>query len=320
MKCGKNLLEKGLIIKQKEGQYPAMTAYQSEMCCKAIIILDQAPEEEQEVTVSVQVLKESQAKIKGSFATLVRKVTAKLEKKHFNIDEFRLYIFNLFPPGDIIANSATVTDIFGTLSRHRLWDYSYCTPIEEIANEFGGDDLELRGWISYYKSELAGFKATTRIVDYIKMCSGEEEIADAEQSLRQDMARYDRQYCRKLTVKLKSRVTEKSLDFIDQFWRSIADHFLFPSLPVLLDSIQEGCVEVTWLVPTLSALQIQTNIQDSAAFLEECEVMQVIMDGEILYDEEGLGTVSIIVDKKLELFSLTELAETSGSLQERGSG
>ena len=253
-----------------------------------MFFLEQVPEDEQEV--SLQIIKQSQAKIKGSFATLVRKVAAKLEQRHLSITEFRLYMFSLFPPGDIIADSATVTDIFGLLSRHRLWDYSYCTPIEEIANEFGGDDLELKGWINDYKSELAGFKATTRIVEYIKICS-DEEIADAEQSLHQDMARYDRRYCRKLTFKLKSRVTEKSLDYIDKFWQSIADHFLLPSLPVLLDSIQEGCVEVTWLVPTLSALQIQTNIQDSAAFLEKCEVIRVIIDGEILYDEEGLDKV-----------------------------
>ena len=67
----------------------------------------------------------------------------------------------------------------------------YCTPIEEIAKEFGGDDLELRGWIDDYKSELAGFKATTKIVDYIKVCNDEEEIADSDQSLQKDIARYD---------------------------------------------------------------------------------------------------------------------------------
>ena len=261
----------------------------SQIACDCLYLwnLEQAPEGEE----AAQIIKENQAKIKGSFATLVRKVTAKLEKRDLSIDEFRLYMFTLFPPGDVIADSATVTDIFGILSRHRLWDYSYCTPIEEIANEFGGDDYELRGWIDDYKSELAGFKATTRIVDYIKMCSDEEEIADSKQSLQQDMARYDRRYCRKLTIKLKSHVTEKCLDYIDQFWRSIADHFLLPSLSALLDSIQEGCVEVTWLVSTLSALHIQANIQDSAAFLEKCEVIRVIMDGEILFDEEGLEKV-----------------------------
>ena len=237
------------------------------------------------------IVKENTAKIKGSFATLVRKVRSKLGGKDIDMKDFRLYILNLFPPGDIIPDTVSVADIFEAVSRHQLWDYSHCTPIEEISKEFGGDDLELRGWIDDYKSELAGFKATTKIVDYIKACSDEKEIADSDQSLREDIARYDRRYCYKLTVKLKSRVTEKSLDYIDQFWRSIADHFLLPSLSALLDSIQEGCVEVTWLVPTLSALQIQANIQDSTQFLENLEVIRVIMEDEILYDKEGLEKV-----------------------------
>jgi hypothetical protein len=249
------------------------------------------PQKAQSHETSTEVVKEILAKIKGRFATLMRKVIVRLEGKRLNIQDFRLYVLNLFPPGDIIADSVTVTDIFEAISRHSLWDYSYCTPIEEIINEFGGDDIELKGWINNYKSELAGFKATTRIADYIKVCSEEEEIADSKQSLRNNMARYDERYCRKLTVKLKSRVTEKSLDYIDQFWQSIADHFFLPSLPVLLDSIHEGCVEVTWLVPTLWALQIQANIQDSAVFLEEREVIRVIMDGGIVYDGEGLNQV-----------------------------
>lgn len=130
-------------------------------------------------------------------------------------------------------------------------------------------------------------------MDYIKICSDGGEIADSEQSLRQDMARYDRQYCRRLTIKLKSHVTEKSLDYIDKFWQSIAEHFLLPSLSALLDSIQEGCIEVTWLVPTLSALQVQANIEDSTEFLKKCEVMRVILDSEILFDD-GLDKVRLV--------------------------
>ena len=243
--------------------------------------------------ISAEIIKENQARIKLSYASLVIKVTSKLGGKDIDMKDFRLYILNLFPPGDIIPDTVSVADIFEAVSRHQLWDYSHCTPIEGIAKEFGGDDLELRRWIDDYKSELAGFKATTKIVDYIKVCNDEEEVADSDQSLRKDIARYDRRYCRKLTVKLKSRVTEKSLDYIDQFWRSIADHFLLPSLSALLDSIREGCVEVTWLVPTLSALQIQANIQDSTQFLEKLEVIRVIMESEILYDEEGLEKVTV---------------------------
>ena len=102
---------------------------------------------EPEVEMSAGIIRKIQIKIKGSFATLVRKVTRKLKGKDIDMEDFRLYILNLFPPGDIIVDTVNVADIFEAVSRHQLWDYSNCTPIEEIAKEFGGHDLELRGWI-----------------------------------------------------------------------------------------------------------------------------------------------------------------------------
>ena len=235
------------------------------------------------IGIATGILKENMAKIKHSFATLVGKVTGKLEKRSQAIDmkRFRLHILTVF--GDVIAGALSMPDIMASVSRHQLWDYSCCTPIEKIAEEFGGDDGELREWISSYKSELSGFKATTKIVDYIKVCNEEQDIADSSQSIKEDMKRFNRLYCRKLTFKLKSHVVGKSLGYIDELWRSIADHFLLPSLTSLLDSIHEGCMCVTWLVPTLSALQIQANIQDSADFLEQLEVVRVMMDHTILH-------------------------------------
>ena len=146
------------------------------------------------------------------------------------------------------------------------------------------------------------------------MCS-EEEMADSEQSLRQDMARYDKCSCRKITFKLKARVTEKSLNYIDTFWQSIADYFLLPSLPALLDSIHSGCVEVTWLVSTPSALQIQGNIQDSVLFLQKHGVMRVVMDDEFVLYEEDIIEVKKVNDIAMILKSY--YTEVLLSLQER---
>ena len=205
------------------------------------------------------------------------------------MEEFRLFIITLFPR-DIVSNTSSVTESFEAISRHQLWDYSSYCPIEEISMRFGGDDPQLSEWIKKYKSELAGFKATTKIADYIKVCSGEEAMADSEERLQ--MTRYDKHFYRRLTFKLKTRVTEESLDYIDELWRSIAKYFYLPSLSVILDTIKEGCVEVTWLVPTPSALQIQTNIQDSEEFLQAHHVMHVMLDCEVLDDqEEGLDQV-----------------------------
>ena len=232
----------------------------------------------------VRVIKENIENIHRSFANLMIKVTDKLKNKVIDLKKFRLYILTSFNTGDILDGKESVADIMEALSCRKLWDYSCFTRIEGLVKDFGGEDKELAGWIRDYKSELAGFKATTKIVDYIKVYSAEQEIADSSQSLRENMARYDHQYCHKLTGKLKSHVMrEKTLDYVDELWRSIADHFLLPSLPALLDSIHEGCVEVTWLVPTLSALQIKANIQDSTEFLNELEVIKVIVDDKTLY-------------------------------------
>ena len=259
-----------------------------------MIIVGIEPSEKQRA----EILGENLAKIRGSYATLLGKLAAKLEQGIVDTRRFCSYVRNLFPPGNIIVDSCTISEIFGILNREGLWDYSSCCIyLEGIVNEFGSGNAEMKEWIGNYKSELAGFKATTKIVDYIKMCDKESEIADSEQSLRQNMARYDKCYCRSITFKLKAHVKEKSLDYIDQFWRSIAEYFLLPSLPALLDSIHSGCVEVTWVLSTPSALQIQENIQakiqESTPFLQEHGVMRVMMDGEIVCDEKGLNLVSL---------------------------
>ena len=221
---------------------------------------------------SVGVVKKNLARIRGSFATLVTRVTDKLKRKSIDMSDFRLYVFTLFPPGDLMSRASSIAEVCEVLSRHQLWDYYHYSPVEEIAKKFADDDPEISMWISDYKCELAGFKATTKIADFIKTCNDEEDIADSEQSIRQDMARYDKRYCRKLTFKLKVRVTIDSLVYIDEFWRSIADHFFIPCLSVLLDRIREGCLEVTWCVPTLMAIQIQANLQDSTEFLQQMKI------------------------------------------------
>ena len=240
-------------------------------------------ESDDERHISITVVKENRTKIKGSFATLVTNISTNLMKKNIDMGELRLYITTLFPPGDFVAYAKSVAEVCEAMSHHQLWDFHSFTPVEEIVKKFGENDPQLTGWIRDYKSELAGFKAVTRIADYIEACSDDEDIADSEQSISQNIARYDKKYCRKLSIKLKARITEKSLDYIDQFWSSIADYFFLPSLSVLLDTIKEGCVEVTWLVPTAAALQIEANMEDSEDVWRNLEVTRVEMDGVVYY-------------------------------------
>ena len=219
------------------------------------------------------------------------RVVKKLERNDINIKEFRMYIINLFPPGDIFTNAFSIANIFEAISQHQLWNYTHYAPIVEISKKFGGDDTELTKWIRDYELELTRFNTTSKITDYIS--KNEEETAEEEESLQQGLARYDKRYCKKLMVKLKERIIKDScLDYIDQLWRSIAKYYFLPSPSALLDSIHKGC-KVTWYVPTPSALQIQASIPDSAEFLQQQEIMQVLLDNEILYDEVGMDEVDM---------------------------
>ena len=48
---------------------------------------------------------------------------------------------------------------------------------------------------------------------------------------------------------------------------------------------------MTWLIPALFALQVQANVGDSTEFFQQQEVLQVILDGEFLYDDVGMEKV-----------------------------
>lgn len=86
-----------------------------------------------------------------------------------------------------------------------------------------------------------------------------DEYKTARCSIQKIMADHDEKYCHKLTVKLKARVTEQYLDYIDQLWVSIIDYTYIPVLTVLLKSICNGCIEVTWLIPARLSREIERN-------------------------------------------------------------
>ena len=146
--------------------------------------------------------------------------------------------------------------------------------------EYAPHDDEMKGWLDNYKKELSGYKATTKIADVIELYSIDEEAEPGHPlSLK-----YDSAYVRRFSLKLKARVTEKTLAYVDDLWLSLAEYFLLPSLSVLLDSIKKGCVEVSWLIPPHFVFQIVGNLQENSMFLQSKGIVKVFLDGECVFD------------------------------------
>ena len=224
-------------------------------------------------------------KIKESFAKLLKDVAVKLKTKELDFEAFHFFIVALFPPGKCIPQSENVIKIFEAVTQNGLWSYWHYTPVENIIKEYAPSDDEMKSWIYNYRKDLSGYKATTKIADAMEIYSNSIEEFEETDQTRQPAVTCDSAYLRQLSVKLRTRVTEKTLVYIDDLWLSLAEYFLLPSLSVLLDKIQRGCVEVSWLIPPHYVFQIVGNLQENAAFLQSKGIVKVLLDDECVYDE-----------------------------------
>ena len=233
-------------------------------------------------------------KIKESFATLLKHVAGKLKTKELDLEMFHFFMVALFPPGTCIPLS-NVVKIFEAVTSKGLWSYWHYTPVEKIVAEYAPKDDEMKGWLDSYKKQLSGFKATTKIADAIELYSIDEFENDPSRCLT---VAYDPDYLQRLSLKLKTPVTEKSLEYIDDLWISLAEYFLLPSLSVLLDKIRSGCIEVSWLIPPHYVFQIIGNLQENSSYLRSKGITKVLLDADCVYDgaqDEEYKQVIIVV-------------------------
>ena len=137
------------------------------------------------------VLKENEDKIRYAFAHLVHQILDKLMKCTIDIEMFRVFVGNVVPGLSLqhIPSSASVSDIFEFITDHKLWNLNNYTLLHSIAKEYLNDDPETEQLIVNYKRELAAFKATTSLVDYVALCEDREADPDGEAFNRKEKTR-----------------------------------------------------------------------------------------------------------------------------------
>ncbi len=180
------------------------------------------------------------------------------------------------------------------VTRKRYWDYYNYYALEEIIKCFGKDDSEMIGWMKEYKTRLTAFKATSKIADYIKNCTDEELMDDAEEAFEGYQKLYDRNFYRKLSLKLRDsnnsivKVDENSLSYIDENWTAMSDHFVLPPLPVLLEKIRKKCIEITWIVPVTIAniINLMAKSPGCTEFCRQRNIMRIMVGDKEVYNED----------------------------------
>ena len=239
---------------------------------------------------------ENHQKINGKFASLLTDVCQKLQNGDISVDNFRLFVIALFPPGDCIPKSSDLRQIFEVITRHGLWNYWHYSPLQQIVEKFAADDQDMKTWIKNYKNDLVGFKASTRILDFIPVVESESSFddSDAEELHMAKLAKYDHRYFRKLSVKLKVKVTDQSLMYIESLWESFADYLFLPPLAAMFEHVHSGCIVVVWRIPSALVPLICQKAPQASDFFREHQVVRVQVGHKIIYEDESFSEESAI--------------------------
>ena len=231
---------------------------------------------------------QNEQNIKVKYSTLLINVRGRLQQKGIDVRDFRQFVIPLFPPGDCIPHSADLAEIFEAITRNGLWDFWNYRSLEGIVQHFGAGDVEMSGWIKEYKADLAGFKACTKIANYLSVVDSDSSFdeSDSEQPTSRKPAKYDHRYFRTLSLKLKANVTDRSLLYIDDLWSSVSECFLLPPLSALLHHVHKGCITVVWLFPTGLVPQLLKQICQAGNFFQQHHIASVTLDDQCVYDEQ----------------------------------
>ena len=235
--------------------------------------------------------------IKGKFSILVTKSRRKLQYRKIDVDDIQTFLVTMYSSPDSKDGSDTVTtvvesaknldEIFRALSKHGLWDYLNYYLLQNIIEEFAGDDDELNGMMEQYQEALTGHILTLRIQTYLDATkhpiaiNDGDNLADEVVPLQQDYELF-----KKLTAKCEVNITSHTLSYVINLWRSLAKQFALPRPAMILHNIAEGCIGITWLIPANLVKYVTRMARETANMFAEENVLRVKLEELCIYPME----------------------------------
>ena len=223
--------------------------------------------------------------INRKFGELLEDSCMKLREKGVDMKNFCHFLGGLFPPGDWIPESPSVDEVFDFITHHKLWDYWNFFPLAMIVDKYLSKDKEMKAKIETYKTDLASYKATTKIVDYIKIVASESSSDDSSEEQTPVKLKYNRRYYCKLSAKLDMKFTDHTLEYLDDIWKEFAGLFNLPSIVALLDCICERSILIVWYIQSHFAPQIFKTAPHSVDFYLKHHITRVEFDGVCIYPQ-----------------------------------
>ena len=193
--------------------------------------------------------------IKGKFSTLVTKSRMRLCSREISIEDLQTFLFTMYSsPGSrdgsdvvltVLESAESLNEIMRAISKLGLWDYLNYYLLQVIINHFASDDEELNDMMKQYQQDLTGYVLTLKIQTYLGSTSYKHPIAMSESDILADLESLPPQQKHKLfnrlSVMVDAYITEDSLRYVYDLWRSLALQFELPRLSLILYDIAQVC-------------------------------------------------------------------------------
>ena len=251
-----------------------------------------------------ELIKENLSIIKAKYSSLFVFVQRKLQAKEKGI-ELRAFLLPQCPWAAFLPQSASVTEVFETIAKQNgVCDFQNYHLLERIVDEFNDNDKEMTKKMKKYKQDLSGFKAANILKVYID--EHEAELVYSHSGTHRSPSEQSPEYFTNLSMKLKAKVSEYTLKYLDKLWSSLQEHLLLPELSFLLDSVRKGCVHVTWIFPAELAPQSIRRVHHCVYFFQQQPILWVEIDNVCVYigkstDSEDQEDEEILIEKTVSI-------------------
>ena len=190
----------------------------------------------------------------------------------------------------VLESAESLDEIFRALSKYKVWDYLNYYLLQSINEEFASDDDELNVMVKQYQRDLTGHILTQKIQTYLDANKHPMATSDSESSADENITslppKQKHKLYKKLSAEVKVNITDHSVEYVYDLWHSLADQFRLPQPAMILHSIAEGCICVTWLVPANLVTYVTRMAQETSDMFAKQQILKVMLENHCIYPME----------------------------------
>lgn len=251
-----------------------------------------------------QKLRQNYKTIDVKYASYVSCVRKSLKAKKVEPDDLCADLLSLgyFKSNKMVANelknAKTINEIFIVLTSKvcSFWDYDI---FEFIVSEYDLDESrEKLQYSKHFESYIQKHKVSEFVAVNPLLAKHKVESEDSKE----------------LALKFDLNIVDCSLDQIDKLKNDVATLLKIESSTLRLISIEEGCMEVTYLIPATQADVIFTRewktVSERAKSLKDASVVSVTCNNSTFNTKEGILTTFAKSKEKFKVLEATKFSKS----------